>query len=219
MARTTTAKTEEVKAEEVKKEIKEPKKVVDTEKEDMLKMIETLQAQIQLLSQQNNNNGTVILKQNEDLTRTVKVTCLLNNVYNLSTKPYGNGKVFTFKKFGETKNVKFVDMQEILELYRKDFEIGRVVLGSKKDYEDLQIGYVYDDVFSTKEMDELLCLKDEDSVDAILQMDEDMQDNVASLIAKKIVEEGYSYDYNKIKKLEDADIRVSEFEKMLQQEK
>ena len=119
----------------------------------------------------------------------------------------------------ETKNIKFVDMQEILELYRKDFEVGRAVLGSKKDYEDLQIGYVYDDVCSSKQMDELLCLKDDDCVDAILQMDEDMQYNIASLIANKIVEEGYSYDYNKIKKLEDVGVQISVFEDMLKQEK
>ncbi len=208
--------TEKVIEKTKEQDLKEQLAQSEKEKNDMMDMIKSLQAQMQLLAS-TQTGGQVTIKQNEDLTRTVKVTCLIDNTYNLSTEPLGGGKAFTFKKFGETKNIMFTDMQKILEIYKKDFEIGRAILGSKKDYEDLNLGYAYDKVLTLDKMEELISLNDKESIDIILEMNEDMQDDVMNLIAERMAK-GESYDYNRIKELEDEGFELTKLAKMLEQE-
>lgn len=191
--------------------------------EELMKTIQSLQSEISSLKQEkeensNNNNNTqspIIIRQNEDTTRLVKVTSLLNNTFNLSTQRKGKGRTVTFNKFGESKNIKFTDMQNILENHLKDFEKGYAVLSSKKDYEDLQIEYIYNEVLNFEKMKDIICLKNDNSVNIILNMDEDMQDNMINLIADNIVNHNYSYDYNKIKQLEDNGFEINEVVEML----
>lgn len=208
--------TKQVVKKSKEEELKEKLEQSEKEKNDMMDMIKALQAQMQLLAS-TQSGGQVTIKQNEDLTRTVKVTCLIDNTYNLSTEPLGGGKTFTFKKFGETKNVMFTDMQKILEIYKKDFEIGRAILGSKKDYEDLNLGYAYEKVLTQDKMEQLITLSDKESIDIILDMDEGMQDDVMNLIAERMAK-GESYDYNRIKELEDEGFELTKLAKILEQE-
>lgn len=220
MARTKTSEQVNVQDKKINSEEKADleQKLIESEKEknEMMKMIKDLQMQMQMMTSMQMGNQ-VTIKQNEDLTRTVKVTCLIDNTYNLSTEPLGRGKVFTFKHFGETKNIMFTDMQKILETYKKDFEIGRAILGSKKDYEDLQLSYIYDKVLNKEKLEELISLQDSKSVDIILNLNKDIQDDIINLIAKKM-SENFAYDYNKIKELEDNGFEIIKISEMLKQE-
>lgn len=221
MARTSTkANTAtENKTTETKESLQNKLNEKTEENNKMLEMIKALQDQINALSaNQTQTTSTVSIVQNEDLTRTVKVISLLNNTFNLSTKPLGGGKVFTFETFGEVKNIKYTDLQDILEIYKSDFETGRAILGSKKDYDDLQIGYAYDNVFDIEEFKEIISLKTDRCVEIILdEMEEDMQDNVCSLIATNI-NNGKQYDYNKIKELEDNGLEITKLANFLKEE-
>lgn len=217
MARTAKQNVEEVKVQENNIELKDKLEKSENEKSNMMKLIEELQNQIkELQNNKDNTQSKVTITQNKDLTRTVKVICMMNNLYNLSTKPLGNGKVFTFRKFGESKNIKFTDMQEIIEIYKKDFEKGKAILGSRQDYEDLNIGYAYDDVLTKEQMDKLIALENDECVDSILGMDEDMQEKVAFLIAERM-SKGLPYDFNRIKRLEDEGIYIQEKSRQLEE--
>ena len=88
-------------------------------------------------------------------------------------------------------------MQSILNYHIKQFECGKVLLTSQKDYDDLGIGYMYNSV-ALKVIDEIVMLKDENAINTICDMNEDMQEKVIDLIAQKLAN-GFSYDYNKIK--------------------
>lgn len=188
------------------------------EKDDLANMLKLMQEQMAQMQEQinnkNNNNGNVIINQNDNLTRTVEVISLIGNTYNLCTQPLGQGKVYTFEKFGEKKSIRFSDMQDILTLVTPQFEEGFAVLTNKKDYDDLGIGYIYDNVMSKDKLEKLILLKDEDSVDIILELNEDMQDKVVELIARNI-SNGVSYDYNKIKQLEDEGFEINELVALL----
>ena len=186
---------------------------------DMLKQMQEQMAQMQnQLNNQNNGNNQVVIKQNEDITRTVKVISMLPNTYNLWTREYGvGGKTYTFKKFGDEANIKFGDMQDILALRTADFEKGYAVLTNKKDYDDLSIGYIWDEILTKDKMEKIVNLEGDEAVNIILGMEEDMQEKIAGNIARKIAD-GYSYDYNKIKALEDEGIEINELVEMLQAE-
>lgn len=200
------------------KDLEAELKQVKQEKEAMNDTLLALQKQLNELQNQLNekeDNNQVVIKQNGDLTRTVKVISLLPNVYNLSTQPLGKGKVYQFKSFGDSHMIKFGDMQDILGIYLNQFEKGYAVLTNKQDYEDLGIGYIFDEVMGKEKIDKLVQLETQNSVDAILNMEEDMQDKIIGIIANKIAD-GYSYDYNRIKALEDAGLEINELVELVQ---
>ena len=190
-------------------------KVADKEKEELKKKndemadaLEQMQEQMKLMQSQmlmqSQSQPNIVLEQNKDITRTVKVTSLVDNVLTLSTSKNGMKPCHTtkFDKYGQTKSILFTQLQQMLSYHTGQFEIGKVILTSKQDYNDLGIGYIYDSVVFKDKIDEIVLLKEDDSIDAIFEMNEDMQEKIVDMIARRIVS-GESYDYNKIKQLKD----------------
>lgn len=215
-------------AEEVKKTSGRPKKVVedkvkdvvvvDKEKEElkskndeMAKMLKQMQEQMKTMQMQMSmqQSPNIVLEQNKDITRTVKVTSLVGNVLTLSTMKNGNkaGRTYKFEKYGHTQNILFSDMQSILIYHTKQFEKGLVMLSTEKDYNDLGIGYIYNSVSHKEVIDEIVMLKDDNAIDTIFDMNEEMQEKIVDLIAQNLAN-GVSYDYNKIKQLKDEGFDV-----------
>lgn len=191
---------------------------VKKEKDELAKMLKKMQAQMESLQNQfnaqNSDNNNIVVTQSDNITRTVKVISLVPNTYNLTTQPNGRGKIYTFNKFGDSLNIRFTDMQDILNIYGQQFENGMAILTNKKDYDDLAIGYLWDSVISKDKLDRLLELKDEESIDAILNMDKDTQERIARIIAQKIFD-GVNYNYNVIRDLEDNGIEINSIVEML----
>ena len=151
----------------------------------------------------------IVLEQNKDITRTVKVTSLVGNVLTLSTMKNGNkaGRTYKFDRYGHTQNILFSDMQSILIYHTKQFENGLVMLSLEKDYNDLGIGYIYNSVAHKEVIDEIVLLKEDNAIDTIFDMNEEMQEKIVDLIAQNLAN-GVSYDYNKIKELKDEGLDV-----------
>lgn len=191
---------------------------VKKEKDELAKMLKKMQAQMESLQNQfnaqNSDNNNIVVTQSDNITRTVKVISLVPNTYNLTTQPNGRGKLYTFNKFGDSLNIRFTDMQDILNIYGQQFESGMAILTNKKDYDDLAIGYLWDSVITKDKLDRLLELKDEESIDAILNMDKDTQERIARIIAQKIFD-GVNYNYNVIRDLEDNGIEINSIVEML----
>lgn len=216
-------------AEEVKKTSGRPKKavedkvedvvVVDKEKEElkakndeMAEMLKQMQEQMKTMQSQMNQPQmmpNIVLEQNKDITRTVKVTSLVGNVLTLSTMKNGNkaGRTYKFDRYGHTQNILFSDMQSILIYHTKQFENGLVMLSLEKDYNDLGIGYIYNSVAHKEVIDEIVLLKEDNAIDTIFDMNEEMQEKIVDLIAQNLAN-GVSYDYNKIKELKDEGFDV-----------
>lgn len=191
---------------------------VKKEKDELAKMLKMMQAQMESLQNQfnaqNSDNNNIVVTQSDNITRTVKVISLVPNTYNLTTQPNGRGKIYTFNKFGDSLNIRFTDMQDILNIYGQQFESGMAILTNKKDYDDLAIGYLWDSVISKDKLDRLLELKDEESINVILNMDKDTQERIARIIAQKIFD-GVNYNYNVIRDLEDNGIEINSIVEML----
>ena len=187
---------------------------VDKEKEalkeqnkKMEEMMAQMQEQMKMMQMQMSmpqSMPNIVLEQNKDITRTVRVTSLVPNILTLSTMKNGNkaGKTYRFNKYGDTQNILFTDMQSILIYHRKQFENGLVILSTEKDYEDLGLGYINSSAKLKEKVDEIVLLKDDESLEAIFEMNEEMQEKIVDLIAHNLVK-GVSYDYNKIKQLKE----------------
>lgn len=207
-----------VSTEDILENTKAENKALQEQLAQMQAMMAQLQSQINAQAQAN-VQPQVVIQQQSNITRTVKVISLIDNTYVMSTKPLGQGTVYRFDKYGDFKNVKFQDLQDILAINSKQFENGMAVLSSKEDYDDLQIGYIYDMVLNKERMDDVIKLQSEADVDIILGMSEEMQEKVYSIIAGKIAD-GVSYDFNKIKRLEKEGLgNIQEFIKMKEEMK
>lgn len=178
----------------------------------MQKQIEQLQSQLAQAQSQPN----VVVQSNSDITRTVKVVSMLPHTYVLSVKsnPKEKGRTYVFDKFGEVKNIRFSDMVEIVNNYNSQFEKGYAILTSQKDYEDLGIGYIYNEVMNKEAVERLISLVDDNAVDTILNMDKDTAERFVALIARKM-SEGYNYDFNKIKELEKNGYDIDEMSNLI----
>ena len=192
------------------------------ENTEMANMLKQMQEQMAMLQAQINmqamNNNQVVIKQNDDITRTVRVVCLLPYTFSLTTRKYGvGGKVYTFEKYGEFKDIKFTDMQDIINLFEHRFEEGWVVLTNKKDYDDLGLGHIYDSVRNKDTLDRLTSLEYDDCIDTILNMNEEMQDIIIRLIAKRIAN-GENLNYNRIRDLEDNGFEINTLVDLLRAE-
>lgn len=190
---------------------------LEKEKQEMAEMLANMKEQMESLKEQLNQPQIVVNnQQNSDLSRAIKVTSLLPNVYVLPID--GKKDTYTFTKFGQSILIPFTDMQKIISLYLNQFEKGYAVLSSQKDYDDLQIGYVYEKVLSKDKLERIVKLEDDESIDIILGMDSDMQEKIVGMIAHNIVN-GESYDYNMIKKLEDGGLEVNEMVNLINKNK
>ena len=186
---------------------------VDAEKEalkeqnkKMEEMMAQMQEQMKMMQMQMSmqQSPNIVLEQNKDITRTVKVTSLVGNILTLSTMKNGNkaGRTYKFEKYGHTQNILFSDMQAILIYHTKQFENGLVILSTEKDYNDLGIGYMCGTTMLKDKIDEIVMLKDDNAIDTIFDMNDEMIEKVVDLIAQNLAN-GVSYDYNKIKQLKD----------------
>lgn len=178
----------------------------------MQKQIEQLQSRLAKAQSQPN----VVVQSNSDITRTVKVVSMLPHTYVLSVKsnPKEKGRTYVFDKFGEVKNIRFSDMVEIVNNYNSQFEKGYAILTSQKDYEDLGVGYIYNEVMNKEAVERLISLVDDNAVDTILNMDKDTAERFVALIARKM-SEGYNYDFNKIKELEKNGYDIDEMSNLI----
>lgn len=178
----------------------------------MQKQIEQLQSQLAQAQSQPN----VVVQSNSDITRTVKVVSMLPHTYVLSVKsnPKEKGRTYVFDKFGEAKNIRFSDMVEIVNNYNSQFEKGYAILTSQKDYEDLGVGYIYNEVMNKEAVERLISLVDDNAVDTIFNMDKDTAERFVSLIARKM-SEGYNYDFNKIKELKKNGYDIEEMSNLI----
>jgi hypothetical protein len=181
---------------------KEALKEQNKKMEEMMAQMQEQMKMMQMSMPQSMPN--IVLEQNKDITRTVRVTSLVPNILTLSTMKNGNkaGKTYRFDKYGDTQNILFTDMQSILIYHRKQFENGLVILSTEKDYEDLGLGYINSSAKLKEKVDEIVLLKDDESLGAIFEMNEEMQEKIVDLIAHNLVK-GVSYDYNKIKQLKE----------------
>lgn len=188
---------------EENKQLKETLSAMMAKVEELTKTVVTLQSQpVPQVAMSNNANSN----------RTVSVISTVPNMYSLSTGEMGTGKIYRFPKFGHKEKIKYKDMIDILSVYGHQFEKGMAIFENRQDAIDLDMEDVFDQVLNTEQLTSLVELKHDEAVDIILNMDERIQENVVIMIGKKLFE-GFEYDYNKIKKLEEAGLKINEYAK------
>ena len=123
---------------------------------------------------------------NNDRRPNAKLKCinLYHGYLNVSTEPYGQGRVYEFKEYGQVQYIKYDDMLDIISSYPNTIASGLLYIVDK-DFCDEQGVYEDMDKIYTKEMlDKLVYLREDMDVELLKGMSKPMLENVIMEIAR-----------------------------------
>ena len=190
----TTPKIEEKKIDNSQDEL--IKKLMAQIEEQNAKMAE-MQKQIE-----NNNQPQTVVVNNENNSirgKKVKVVNLMQNPLNISTEQNGNGRVYSFKNYGDSRLIKFDDLADIVASYPYTMEHGLAYICDKEVVEELGLADDYAKLFDKERMDKVVKLREESDLDLFLGMDINLQESAARRIAELInANERMDYNYLRI---------------------
>ena len=90
---------------------------------------------------ENNNQPQTVVVNNENNSirgKKVKVVNLMQNPLNISTEQDGNGRVYSFKNYGDSRLIKFDDLADIVASYPYTMEHGLAYICDKEVVEELR---------------------------------------------------------------------------------
>ena len=192
---TTPKKVEEKKTDNNQEEL--IKKLMAQLEEQNTKMAE-MQKQIESKSQ------TVVVSNNNDSIRgkKVKVINLMQNPLNIATEPNGNGRTYSFKKYGDSRLIKFDDLADIVASYPYTMEHGLAYICDKEAVKELGLEDEYAKLFDKERMDKVVKLREESDLDLFLGMDINLQESAARRIAE-LINANERMDYNYLRTIKE----------------
>ena len=151
---------------------------------------------------ENNNQPQTVVVNNENNSirgKKVKVVNLMQNPLNISTEQNGNGRVYSFKNYGDSRLIKFDDLADIVASYPYTMEHGLAYICDKEVVEELGLADDYTKLFDKERMDKVVKLREESDLDLFLGMDINLQESAAKRIAELInANERMDYNYLRI---------------------
>ena len=167
--------------------------VEDTQSELIKKLMAQIEEQnkamAELQAKVNSAPQTVVVNQAQSNTmRGKKIKCinLMHCVVNVSTEPEGQGRTFTFDKYGSYKMIKFDDLSDIVSSYPYTMENGLIYICDKEAVDELGLTEEYTKLYTKEIMDKMIYLREQTDVDMFLGMEKNMQESTAMEIARKI---------------------------------
>lgn len=182
---------------------------VDSEKEELKKKNDELAEMLLKLQAQLNDVTTKLATGNSSVKETSlvgkKIKCinLMRNHLNVSTEPYGRGKVFEFLKYGDSKLIKFDELSDIVSSYPNTMEQGLLYIANPDAVEELGLSDEYENIHTKEMLDELIYLRRDMDVDVFISMPKALQESTATEIAR-LINANETIDWNRQKKIKDA---------------
>ena len=175
------------------------KKLMAQLEEQNAKMAE-MQKQIE-----NNNQPQTVVVNNENNSirgKKVKVVNLMQNPLYISTEQNGNGRVYSFKNYGDSRLIKFDDLADIVASYPYTMEHGLAYICDKEVVEELGLTDDYAKLFDKERMDKVVKLREESDLDLFLGMDINLQESAARRIAE-LINANERMDYNYLRTIKE----------------
>lgn len=165
----------------------------------LMAQIEEQNKQMAELKEQINAKQTVVVQNTtDDKFSTQKIKCinLMHNPINISTETNGNGRVFTFEKYGDSRLIRFDELSDIVSAYPNTMEQGLVYITNKDAVEMLGLTEDYENVYDKATMDKLIMLREEVDLELFLGLNDNLMESTAIEIAKRInANEQVDYNY------------------------
>lgn len=143
----------------------------------------------------------------------------MRNPINVSTEPDGQGRVFTFENYGDSKLISFDNLSDIVSSYPYTMENGFIYIANKEAVDKLDLTDAYTNIYDKETMDKIALLREETDVDLFIGMEENLRESVAIEIARNILA-NETIDYNHLKRIEkEVGINIEQIAKDIEEEK
>lgn len=127
----------------------------------------------------------------------IKVISLTYGILVLSTEPMGNGKVFVFNKFGETKNIIYSDLAEVLHCYQSFAESGKFYIADKNVVFNHGLMEFYKNILTKEMIETLFDNSQEQVIDLFKNATNSQRETIVSIIADRLLN-NQEIDLNKV---------------------
>lgn len=127
----------------------------------------------------------------------IKVMSLNFGQLNLTTAPKGQGKLFTFPKFGDVKNIIYSELADIIHNHQSFAEKGRFYIFDKQVVKNHGLVEYYEKLLTKEMIEKILDYNKDDIVNLFKNATDAQQETIINLLIKKLVA-GEELDINKI---------------------
>jgi len=127
----------------------------------------------------------------------IKVISLTDGILVLTTAQYGQGKPYQFDKFGETKNIIYADLADILHYQNRFAEMGLFYICDDNVIANHGLYDIYQNLLSKEIIEKLLDYNRKEMVELFNNSTEMQKEQIVSIIARKIAN-GEDIDLNKV---------------------
>lgn len=161
---------------ETKAELKEAKSALEDAMDVIAEMKKKLEEQPQV----------TVVQQSNDRRSNSKIKCisLSYDPLNLATMPNGQGRVFTFKRYGQSIYIKYDDMLDIISSYPNTIESGLVYITDKEFCEEQGIYDNMDNIYTKDMLDEVVYLRRDIDVELLQGMSKPLLESTVRKIAE-----------------------------------
>jgi hypothetical protein len=127
----------------------------------------------------------------------IKVISLNFGKLVLSTEGRGQGKIFTFNKFGEVKNIIYSDLANLIHHQQSFAEQGRFYILDKQVVKNHGLVEYYDKLMTKEMIDNILNHNRDEIISLFTNATDAQKETIVNILIKKIVN-GEDVDINKI---------------------
>lgn len=134
----------------------------------------------------------------------IKVMSLCPYLLNLSTDRNGQGRIYAFYRFGETKRIIYADLVKIVEANRHFLERGYFYILDSRCIKNFGVEDVYENILSKDGIETILEGKSNDVVSLFKSCGASQQELIIDMLIQKMVSDSDSVDLNLIDKISRA---------------
>ena len=127
----------------------------------------------------------------------IKVISLVEGILVLSTQPMGQGKVFVYNKFGETKNIIYSELAEILHCNQSFAESGKFYIVDKNTVYNHGLVDFYKKILTKDMIEGILDNNQDQVVDTFKNATDAQKETIVSIITNRIIN-NQEVDLNKV---------------------
>jgi RecJ-like exonuclease len=127
----------------------------------------------------------------------VRVTSLVRGKLNVSTERFGRGTIFHFSAFGQTKNINYQTLENIVNNNRSFAEKGYFFIHNSKAVKDLMLEEYYKNILSREDMVEIIENKGSDIVELFKTSNDSQRQQIVELLVEHVAKGG-NIDFNKL---------------------
>lgn len=190
-----------------KSQVEQP--IEKTNEVDQSDLIQKLMAQIDAQNkamaelQAKVNQQPIIVQQDSGFSgKKIKCINLMYNPVNISTEPNGQGRVYTFEKYGESRMIKFDELSDIVASYPYTMENGLIYICNPEVVEIFGLSDDYAKLYTKDVIDKITYLREEEDLEMFLGMEKHMQESIAVEIAK-LLNSNERMDYNYLRRIKE----------------